>query len=92
MKHKLKIWPGLIGPIATGAQTFEIRKNDRDFKVGDVLSLEEYQPVTGRYTGDDIEVKVTYILHIDGFPGFPSGFVGMSIEMQPAADGAGKEE
>ena len=42
--HYLKSWPHHFWPVMRGVQPFEIRKNDRDFKVGDYLALQEYDP------------------------------------------------
>ncbi|HFQ4945418.1 TPA: DUF3850 domain-containing protein [Vibrio vulnificus] len=37
--HQLKIKPEHLEAIIAGDKTFEIRKNDRDFKVGDRVTL-----------------------------------------------------
>lgn len=58
--HSLKILPEYFEAVVQGYKTFEIRENDRDFKVGDRLSLHEYIPDKG-YTGDYITVIVIYI-------------------------------
>ena len=44
MKHYLKTWPQFYKEVEAGNKTFELRKNDRDYKVGDVLVLQEYNP------------------------------------------------
>lgn len=66
MQHKLKIWPEYFGPVISGEKTFEVRKNDRDFKIGDTLVLEEYVVdyiwERSYYTGRTVKVEVTYIL------------------------------
>jgi hypothetical protein len=50
MKHDLKIWPQYFVEVAAEQKTFEIRKNDRDYQVGDVLRLREWEPL-GRRRG-----------------------------------------
>lgn len=42
--HELKILPEYYHAVRTYKKTFEIRKNDRDFKVGDILYLKKYDP------------------------------------------------
>lgn len=59
--HELKTWKEPFEAILSGAKTFELRKNDRDFKVGDTLRLREYDPLTDTY-GRQLEVLVTYML------------------------------
>lgn len=42
--HDLKIFPRYFEEVVNGSKRFEIRKNDRDFKVGDEVLLREYNP------------------------------------------------
>jgi hypothetical protein len=67
--HTLKTWPTQFNAVTSGAKTFEIRKNDRDFKVGDVLILQCYDPETQTYVGREIAKTVTYITDWDQKPG-----------------------
>lgn len=61
--HELKTWPAFFWPVVHGDKTFELRKNDRDFQVGDVLVLREWDPVTEQYTGASSPGwHVTYVL------------------------------
>lgn len=60
--HKLKIWPEYFELVINEKKSFEVRKNDRDFKVGDMLILREWNPETEKYTGSHIHRRVTYIL------------------------------
>ncbi|MBP3040568.1 DUF3850 domain-containing protein [Bacillaceae bacterium Marseille-Q3522] len=60
-KHKLKIHPQYFIEVLSGKKSFEIRKNDRNFKVGDTLLLQEFEPDSNSYTGRIAERKITYI-------------------------------
>jgi Domain of unknown function (DUF3850) len=61
MRHGLKCWPEYFNPILWGTKTFEIRKNDRSFHVGDELLLKEWDPKTQLYTGREILCAVPYL-------------------------------
>lgn len=58
-EHELKILPSFLAPVVSGEKTFEITKNDRNFEVGDLLWLREWDGET--YTGDEAYATVTYI-------------------------------
>jgi hypothetical protein len=60
--HHLKTLPEYYWPIDTGDKTFEIRKNDRDFQIGDTLFLEEWTPGFG-YTGHKSKRTISFVLH-----------------------------
>ena len=49
MLHELKTYPKYFQETIEGNKLFEIRKNDRNFKVGDVLLLKEWDNI--KYTG-----------------------------------------
>lgn len=59
--HKLKIDSKYFDAVLKGFKTFEIRKNDRNFKVGDKLILQEYDPEKQVCTGYELLAFVTYI-------------------------------
>lgn len=61
LKHELKTLPKYFRAVLENKKTFEVRKNDRDFKVGDILILKEWTPRKG-YSGNEISKKITYIL------------------------------
>lgn len=58
--HELKTAPQYFREIANGNKPFEVRRNDRDYHVGDILKLREYGG--SDYSGQEISVEVTYIL------------------------------
>lgn len=61
MIHELKILPEFFEAVTSGRKQFEIRKNDRDFKIGDILHLREWNGEN--YTGDSYKAEITYITH-----------------------------
>ena len=60
MIHELKIQSEYFVAVNNKTKTFEIRKNDRDFKVDDKIILREIDSC-GRYTGRSAWRKITYI-------------------------------
>lgn len=61
MSHDLKCWPEYFQALVDGRKTFEVRRNDRNFAVGDWLYLREWDLKTQEYTGRSIRLKVAYI-------------------------------
>lgn len=57
--HCLKTWPEHFGALVSGKKTFEVRQDDRGFRVGDLLVLQEYDPAKGAYTGEMISKEVS---------------------------------
>jgi ParB family chromosome partitioning protein len=78
MIHELKCWIDPFWEVRRGRKTFEFRRDDRRFEEGDRLVLREWGEGCG-YTGEAIEVEVTYILRGPSF-GIPVGFAVMSIK------------
>lgn len=65
--HDLKSWPGDFEAVAVGRKTAEVRRcDDRDFRVGDVLRLREYDPGPDLYTGRQIRVLITHVDRMAG--------------------------
>jgi len=73
MIHYLKVWPEFIPALVDGSKTFELRKDDRSYAVGDSLHLQEWLTATGAYGQWTQERVVTYKLSgpswgiLDGF-------------------------
>jgi hypothetical protein len=78
MTHDLKSWPEFFDPVIKEKKHFEVRKNDRNFKVGDILRLQEWNPEQGIYTGRFTTREVTYILPGGKF-GIDKDYIVMSI-------------
>lgn len=60
--HMLKILPEFLAPLLTKEKNFEVRYNDRDYKVGDLLILQEWNPQMEIYTGRWLCAQISYIL------------------------------
>lgn len=77
MIHELKIFPQYFKEVISGRKTFEIRKADRPFAVGDMLALNEFDPNIPGYTDNSCVVYVDYILTGDYCK---DGYVTMAIK------------
>lgn len=64
--HDLKCWPEPFGLVAAGIKRHEVRHNDRDYAVGDVLRLREWRKEpnavgSGTFTGRVVEAVVGHM-------------------------------
>jgi ASC-1-like (ASCH) protein len=55
--HQLKTHPQYFDKVKTGEKTFELRKNDRNFEVGNTLILRRY-PLNKDYKGSKMKYRV----------------------------------
>lgn len=70
--HYLKCETEYYQAIERGKKKFEIRKNDRNFKVGDMVHLQEV--VDEQFTGRVMpSLEIQYVLQ-DGKYGLPEGY------------------
>lgn len=76
MIHELKIYPDFFNEVISGKKTFEIRKNDRPFKEGDLLALNEWD--WNSYTGRSCLVYVDFIMNSPKY--VKEGMVVMAIK------------
>ena len=60
--HKLKITQPFFDDVKNGIKKFELRRNDRNFKVGDEVYLQEYDMVHHLFSGEEVYVKIIYVL------------------------------
>jgi hypothetical protein len=75
VNHELKCSTEFFDAIACFKKTFEIRRNDRDFRVGDRLMLREWDG--HKFIGRWLARRVTYITDYEQ----KKGFVVMSIDL-----------
>lgn len=66
--HELKIHPKFFDVVNSKHKNFEIRKNDRNFTVGDTVILKEYCPDYEVYTGATLKREITYITNYNQKP------------------------
>lgn len=68
--HDVKLGTTFFDDVKTGRKTFELRKNDRGYKEGDIIVMHEYKD--GTTTGRTIEKKIVYML--EDFTGLEDGY------------------
>lgn len=84
--HRLKVLIKYADAIMDGTKTFEIRKNDRNFKVGDkiafdVVTSEGYAVgVAARHPLNGQTYRIDYIL--DDFEGLAQKYVALAISKE----------
>ncbi len=83
MIHSLKTHKQYFRAVISGRKTFEIRKNDRNFNIGDFLALNEYDAEEQCFTGNSCLVYVDYILNDNEY--CKTDYVVMSIKPVLAA-------
>lgn len=68
--HDVKLGTTFFDDVKTGRKTFELRKNDRGYKEGDIIVMHEYKD--GTTTDRTIEKKIVYML--EDFTGLEDGY------------------
>ncbi|EPJ4016070.1 DUF3850 domain-containing protein [Klebsiella pneumoniae] len=81
--HELKIFPEFFSAVCTGVKRAELRKNDRDYRVGDTLHLLETPRGSCHRTGEFINATITHIADVGEWM---PGYVLLSIDRE-AMDG-----
>ena len=61
MRIEKKCWHKFFQKILDGNKTFELRLADFDCAPGDTLILKEWDPETKKYSGREIEKKITFV-------------------------------
>lgn len=80
--HDLKLATIYYDDVAAGRKTFELQKNDRNYKVGDRLCFNEYEDgvCTGRY----IETDIVYVQK--DYSGLKDGYCILGIKVVNVSD------
>lgn len=80
--HELKLVAIYFSDVATGLKSFELRRNDRGFKVGDALRLNEYS--AGKATGRYIKADIVYML--ENYSGLQEGYCILGINVTEVSE------
>lgn len=75
--HQIRLAKYYFDDVANGIKTFELRKNDRGYKKGDILEMMEF--ADGKNTGRMVRVLVTYIL--EDYTGIEDGYCIMATKL-----------
>lgn len=75
--HQIRLAKSYFDDVANGIKTFELRKNDRGYKKGDILEMMEF--ADGKNTGRTVRVLVTYIL--EDYTGIEDGYCIMATTL-----------
>ena len=60
--HKVKSWVPFFQAFKRGEKKHDMRDlRDREYKVGDIMILQEFDQIKGEYTGDEMVREITYI-------------------------------
>jgi hypothetical protein len=85
--HKIKCWPKYFNATTSGQKPFDVRLNDRDSQVDDIVTLEEWDPDTKEYTGRVVTKTITYVLFaeraVDGLISSQTCVLGFGVSPGP---------
>ena len=80
--HEVRMGAASFADAASGVRSFELRKNDCGYAVGDILELQEYRD--GTYTGRSCRKRVTYTL--EEYTGLVDGYCILGCELIGTSD------
>ena len=69
-RHKIKIAGSVFEDVRDGVKPFELLKNDRDYKIGQIILFREM--VDGEPTGRETEKEISYVTK--GYAGLKEGY------------------
>lgn len=78
--HELKTIPPYYQAVEEGLKNWDLRKDDRDFKVGEFVRLKEYDPVKKVYSGHYLIFRISYILRNAPKFGLKEGYCILTLE------------
>lgn len=75
--HQIRLGATFFDDVCSGKKSFELRKNDRGYKQGDILEMLEF--ADGKNTGRMVRVLVTYLL--EDYTGLEDGYCIMATTL-----------
>lgn len=69
--HEVRSWPDYFSGLRDGGRNCDVRFDDRNYAVGDLLRIREYDDKKGTYTGREVTRRITYILRGAGAGAIP---------------------
>lgn len=75
--HEVKTLTEHYTEVLAGKKSHEVRFNDRDYQVGDLLNMREIEP-DGEYTGQEMNAQITHVL-LGGQFGIEEGWCVLSL-------------
>lgn len=75
--HQIKLVAEFFDDAAAGRKSFELRKNDRNYKEGDMLEMEEIKD--GKKTGRKCSKRIVYMM--ENFEGLENGYCILGCEL-----------
>lgn len=60
--HEIKITPDNFKAVICGNKKAELRYDDRDYKVCDIVLMREWMPKKKKYTGKGTHVRITHMI------------------------------
>lgn len=83
VQHMLKCLPEYFEPLRAGIKTFELRRNDRNFTVGDIIRFCEWSPTAGYSNRNAVRIVTFVLAEAEAF-GLKKGYVVLGLkEVQP---------
>jgi len=77
--HEVKTWREVFQDVWEHRKTFEVRRDDRGYKVGDLLVQREYDKDGRTWTGRQVRGRITYKLAGGQF-GIEPGFCVLALD------------
>lgn len=59
--HRIKSWPDSFRAIVSGEKPFDVRRFDRDYKVGDYVQIHQFDPTNDVFMGESVYRRISHM-------------------------------